>query len=88
MFQLNEFYQRDSRFLKCESLCLPPSKLGTIKTARSQIYNNKARKIPVIYLLNSSVELIFDVVQDVTGNRYADGNNERLFILGPIAVFS
>ena len=39
-------------------------------------------------MLNSYLELNFDVLQAATGNRYADANDIRLVNLGPIALFS
>ena len=42
----------------------------------------------VISLLNSFLELNFDVLHAATNNRYVDGNDIRLVNLGPIALFS
>ena len=39
-------------------------------------------------MLNSYLELIFDVLHAATNNRYADGNDIRLVNLGPISLFS
>ena len=39
-------------------------------------------------MLNSYLELNFDVLQAATGNRYVDDNDIRLVNLGPIAFFS
>ena len=39
-------------------------------------------------MLNSYLELIFDVFHAATNNRYVDGTDIKLFILGPIAFFS
>ena len=39
-------------------------------------------------MLNSYLELNFDVLHAATNNRYADGNDIRLVNLGPIALFS
>ena len=39
-------------------------------------------------MLNSYLELDFDVLHAGTNNRYIDGNNIRLFNLGPISIFS
>ena len=38
-------------------------------------------------MLNSYVELSFDVLHTATGNRYTDGDNISLINLGPIALF-
>ena len=39
-------------------------------------------------MINSYLELNFDVLHAATNNRYADGNDIRLVNLGPIALFS
>ena len=39
-------------------------------------------------MLNSYLELDFDVLHAGTNNRYVDGNNIRLVNLGPVALFS
>ena len=39
-------------------------------------------------MLNSYLELNFDVIHAGTNDRYVDGNNIRLVNLGPIALFS
>ena len=39
-------------------------------------------------MLNSYLELNFDVLHAATNNRYADGNDIRLVNLGPIPLFS
>ena len=39
-------------------------------------------------MLNSYLELNFDVLHAATNNRYADGNDMRLVNLGPLALFS
>ena len=39
-------------------------------------------------LLNSYLELNFDVIDAATNNRYADDNDIKLVNLGPIASFS
>ena len=39
-------------------------------------------------MLNSYIELNFDVLHASTGNRFADNNDIRLVNLGPIALFS
>ena len=39
-------------------------------------------------MLNSFFDLNFDVLHAATGNRYADGVDIRLVILGPISLYS
>ena len=62
--------------------------MSTIKTAHSQIYINIPIEDSVISLLKSYLELNFVVLHSVTKNRYGDGNNKKLVILGPIALFN
>ena len=88
MFNLCEKYEVDRRNWKCNYIRYSPSEISTINTANSQIYINIPRADSLISLLNSYLDLIFDVVHAATNNRYADGNHIRLFNLGPVALFS
>ena len=88
MFNLCEKYEVDRRSLKCDYIRYSPSEISTINTANSQIYINVPREGSVIRLLNSYLNLNFDVVHAATNNRYADGNDFRSVILGPVALFS
>ena len=87
MFKLNGKYEVDRRILKCHYIRYSPAEISTINTASSQIYINIPREDSVISLLNSYLELIFDVLQAATNNRYVDANDIRLVNLGPIALF-
>ena len=88
MFKLNESYEVDKRILKCDYMRYSPSEISTINTPTSQICFNIPREDTVISLLNSYLELNFDVLHAATNNSYADGNDIRLVNLGPIALFS
>ena len=88
MFKLSEKYSVNRDILKCDYIRYSPSEKSTINTANSQVYVNIPREDSVISLLNSYLELNFDVLHAGTNNRYADGNNIRLVNLGPIALFS
>ena len=88
MFKLSGKNEIDRRIQKCDYIRYSPSEISTINTPNSQIYINIPREDSVISLLNSYIELTFDVLQAVTGNRYADANDIRLINLGPIALFS
>ena len=88
MFKLSENYEIDRRILKCDYIRYSPAEISTINTANSQIYINIPREDSVISLLNSYLEVNFDVLQAATNNRYVDANNIRLVNLGPIALFS
>ena len=88
MFKLSERYQIDRRIQKCDYIRYSPSEISTINTANSQIYINIPREDSVISLLNSYLELNFDVLQAANNNRYADASDIRLVNLGPIVLFS
>ena len=49
---------------------------------------NISRDDSVNSLLNSYLDLIFDVLHAASSNRYVDDNDIRLVYLGPIASFS
>ena len=88
MFKLSENYEFDRRILKCDYIRYSPAEISTINTANSQIYINIPREDSVISLLNSYLELNFDVLRADNSNRYVDVNDIRLVNLGPIALFS
>ena len=88
MFKLNEKCEIHRRILKCDYIRYSPSEISTINTPNSQIYINMPREDSVISLLNSYIELNFDVLKATTNNRYADADDIRLINLGPIALFS
>ena len=72
MFKLNGEYKVDRKNLKCDCIRYSPSEISTINTPNSQFYINIPREDSVISLLNSYIELSFDVLQAATGNRYVD----------------
>ena len=88
MFKLNEKYEINRDISKCDYIRYSPSDISTINTTNSQVYINIPREDSVISLLNSYLELDFDVLHAGTNNRYVDGKNIRLVNLGPIALFS
>ena len=88
MFKLNEKYEINRNILKCDYIRYSPSEISTINTANSQVYINIPREDSVISLLNSYLELNFDVLRADNSNRYLDGNDIRLVNLGPIGLFS
>ena len=88
MFKLSEKYSVNRDILKCDYIRYSPSEISTINTANSQVYINIPREDSVISLLNSYLELNFDVLRADNSNRYLDGNVMRLVNLGPIALFS
>ena len=88
MFKLSEKCSINRDILKCDYIRYSPSEISTINTPNSQVYINIPREDSVISLLNSYLELNFDVLHAVTNNRYVDGNDIRLVNLGPYALFS
>ena len=88
MFKLSEKYEINRDILKCDYIRYSPSEINTINTANSQVYINITREDSVISLLNSYLELNFDVLHARTNNRFVDGNDIRLVNLGPIGLFS
>ena len=74
--------------LKRDYIRYSPSKISTINTANSQTYINIPRQDSVNSLLNSYLDLNFDVLHAASNHRYADNNDIRLVNLGPIALFS
>ena len=88
MFKLNENYEIDRRIPKCDYIRHSPAETSTINTPNSQEYINIPREDSVISLLNSYLDLNFQVIKKVDDSRYGNGNDIRLVILAPIALFS
>ena len=62
--------------------------MSTINTPNSQIYINIPREDSVISLLNSYLDLNFEVIKKADNSGYGKGNDLRLVNLVPIALFS
>ena len=88
MFKLSENYEVDRRILKCDYIRYSPAEISTTNTPNSQIYINIPREDSVISLINSYLDLNFDVLHAADDNRYANADEIRLVNLGPIALFS
>ena len=88
MFKLNEKYEVDRRILKCDYIRYSPSEISTINTASSQIYINIPREDSLISLLNSYIDLNFDVLHANDDTRYVNNDESRLVNLGPVALFT
>ena len=88
MFKLNENYEVDRRILKCDYIRYSSAETSTINTPNSQIYINIPREDSVISLLNSYLDLNFEVIKKNDDSRYANGIDIRLVNLGPVALFS
>ena len=63
MFKLNENYEVDRRILKSDYIRYSPAETSTINTPNSQIYINIPREDSVISLLNSYLNLNFEVIK-------------------------
>ena len=88
MFELNEKYKVDRRFLKCDFDRYSSSKKCKIITANSQTYISIPGEDSVTSLLNSYLDLSFEVFRKADNSRYSDGNEILLVNLGPIAFIS
>ena len=82
MFILNERYEIDWIILNCDCIKNSSSELSTINTANSQIHITYTAKI--VSLLSNYPDLKFEVNKEADNSRYANGNDIRLVILGPI----
>ena len=74
--------------MKCDYIRYAPAETSTINTPNSQIYINIPREDSVISLLNSYLDLNFEVIKKADDSRYANGSDIKLVNLGPIALFS
>ena len=88
MLKLSEKNQYDRRVLKCGYITYSPSEIGPTNTANSQEYITMPREDSVISLLNSFLDLNFDVLHAATGNRYVDNIDIMLVNIDPIASLS
>ena len=88
MFKLSGKYSINRDITKRDYIRYSPSEISTINTANSQVFINIPREDSDISMLNSYLDLDFDVLHAVTNNRYVDDIDIRLVNLGPIALFS
>ena len=63
MFKLNENYEVGRRILKCDYSRYSAAETSSINTPNSQIYINIPREDSVISLLNSYLDLNFEVIK-------------------------
>ena len=63
MFKLNEIYEVDRRIFKCDFFGFSPADRYTKNTPSCQRYIDIPRENSVISLLNSYLELIFEVIK-------------------------
>ena len=74
--------------MNCDYVRFSPAESSTINTPNSQLYSNIPGEHSVISLLNSYLDLKFEVLKRADNSRYATGNDIRLVNLGPMALFS
>ena len=87
MFKLKENYEVDRRILRSDYIRYAPAETSTINTPNSQIYINIPREDSVISLLNSHLDLNFEVVKRADDSIYGNGSDIKLVDLGSIALF-
>ena len=88
MFKLNENSEVDRKILKCDYIRYSPAETSTTNTHNRQIYINIPREDSVLSLLNSYLDLNFEVIRKADDSRYGNGIDIRLVNLGPITLFS
>ena len=88
MFKLNENYEVYRRILKCDYIRYSAAETSTVTTPNSQICINIPREDSVISLMNSYLDLNFEVIKKADNSRYGNGNDTTLVNLGPVALFS
>ena len=86
MFKPIETYEIERRILICDYIRYSPSEISTINTPNGHFNINILKEESVISLINSYLDLTFEVIKKAEISRYADGND--LVNLGPIALFS
>ena len=74
--------------MKCDYIRYSPADISTINTPNSQIYINIPREDSLTSLLNSYLDLNFEVIKRADNSRYANGDDIRLVNIGPVALLS
>ena len=74
--------------MKSDFIRYSPAETPTIDSPNSQIYINIPREDSVISLLNSFLDMNFEVIKGADNSRYANGIDIRLVNLAPISLFS
>ena len=87
-FTLSGKYEINRNFLKFDYIIYNPSEKSTKYNANCQVFIHIPWKYSVISLLNSYLDINFDVLHTATGNRYVDDNDVWLINLGAIAFLS
>ena len=88
MFKLNENYEVDRKSLKYDYIRYSPAETSTTNGPNSKICINIPREDSVISLLNSYLDMNFEVIKRADNSRYANGIDIRLVYLAPFSLFS
>ena len=73
MFKLNENYEVHRTIMKGEYIRYSPAETSTIKTPNSQMYIDIPREGSVLSLLNSYLDINFEVIKRDDNSRYSNG---------------
>ena len=87
MFKLNENFGVDRKILNSENKRFSPADTSTINTPNSQFCMNNTAEDSVISLLNSYLDLTFEVIKKADNSRCANSFDLRLVTLRLIALF-
>ena len=87
MIKLNENYEVDQRILECDYFRHSPAEADTINTSKCNVYINIPKEESVI-LLNSYLDLNFEVIKKADKSRNENDNDSRLVNSPPVALFS
>ena len=83
LFQQNEKYEVDRKSLKCDYSRYSTAETSKIITPNSQIFISLPREDSVISVLNSYIDLNFELIKKHDNSICANGNELRLVNLGP-----
>ena len=88
MFKLNESFEVDREILNCDYIRYSLAEVPTLNTPKSRIHINIPRENTFISLLNSYLDLNFEIIKKADNSGYGYGIDISLVNLGPIALFS
>ena len=86
MFKIIENHEFDRKILKCDYIRCSTAETSAINTPSSQKYINIPREGSFISLLNSYLDINFEVIEKADNSRYANGNDTRPVNLGSFVL--